>query len=43
MSTDDLLMLISLAGRLAVVRDTLYNVVKNYSVKKDLEFDATLN
>ena len=43
MSTDELVMLISQAGREAVERDTLYNVVKNYSVKKDVEFDAALN
>ena len=43
MSTDELVMLISQAGREAVERDTLYNVVKNYSLKKDVEFDAALN
>jgi aminodeoxyfutalosine synthase len=43
MSTDELVMLISQAGREAVERDTLYNVVKNYSVKKDVKFDAALN
>jgi aminodeoxyfutalosine synthase len=43
MSTDELVMLISQAGREAIERDTLYNVVKNYSVKKDVEFDAALN
>ena len=43
MTTDELVMLISQAGRQAVERDTLYNVVKNYSVKKDVQFDAALN
>ena len=43
MSTDELVMLISQAGREAVERDTLYNVVKNYSLKKDVEFDVALN
>jgi aminodeoxyfutalosine synthase len=43
MSTEELVLLISQAGREAVERDTLYNVVKNYSVKKDQQFDAALN
>ena len=43
MSTDELVMLISQAGREAVERDTLYNVVKNYSVKNEVRFDAGLN
>jgi aminodeoxyfutalosine synthase len=43
MSTDELVMLISQAGREAVERDTLYNVVKNYSVKKDEEFNPAFN
>ena len=43
MSTDELVLLISQAGREAVERDTLYNVVKNYSLKKDIEFDVALN
>jgi aminodeoxyfutalosine synthase len=43
MSTEELVMLISQAGREAVERDTLYNVVKNYSVKKDEKFNAVLN
>ncbi len=42
-STDELVMLISQAGRQAVERDTLYNVVKNYSLKKEMGFDAVLN
>ncbi len=43
MSTDELVMLISQAGREAVERDTLYNVVKNYSAKNVVKFDAGLN
>ena len=43
MSTDELVLLISQAGREAVERDTLYNVVKNYSSKKDIEFNVALN
>ncbi len=43
MSTEELVTLISQAGREAVERDTLYNEVKNYSVKKDKEFDVALN
>jgi aminodeoxyfutalosine synthase len=43
MSTDELVMLISQAGREAVERDTLYNVVKNYSLKNEVRFDAGLN
>ncbi len=43
MSTEQLVMLISQAGRVAVERDTLYNVVKNYSLKEDAALDAVLN
>ena len=43
MSTDELVMLISQAGREAVERDTLYNVVKNYSEATPASFNATLN
>ena len=43
MSTDELVMLISQAGREAVERDTLYNEIKSYATKKDVEFDVTLN
>jgi aminodeoxyfutalosine synthase len=43
MTTDELVMLISQAGREAVERDTLYNVVKNYSEKNEVKFDAALN
>jgi aminodeoxyfutalosine synthase len=43
MSTDELVMLISQAGREAVERDTLYNEIKSFATKKDVEFDVTLN
>jgi 2-iminoacetate synthase ThiH len=43
MSTDELVMLISQAGREAVERDTLYNVVKNFANGKDAHFDVALN
>src|SRR5690348_489813 len=43
MSTDELVMLISQAGREAVERDTLYNEIKSYATKKDVKFDVTLN
>lgn len=43
MSTDELVMLISQAGREAVERDTLYNVVKNYSWKNEVNLDAAMN
>jgi aminodeoxyfutalosine synthase len=43
MSTDELVMLISQAGREAVERDTLYKEIKSYATKKDVEFDVTLN
>jgi 2-iminoacetate synthase ThiH len=43
MSTDELVMLISQAGREAVERDTLYNVVKKYSAKNKEEFNVALN
>ncbi len=42
MNTDELVMLISQAGREAVERDTLYNVVKNYSAS-DQPLEAALN
>ena len=41
MSTEELVSLISQAGRVAVERDTLYNEIKSYGVKDT--FDATLN
>ncbi len=41
MSTEQLVMLISQARREAVERDTLYNVVKNHSVKNGLEIMAS--
>src|SRR5665647_391398 len=43
MSTEQLVMLISQARRVAVERDTLYNVVKNYASKEETTFDAVLN
>ena len=43
MSTEELVMLISQAGREAVERDTLYNIVKNYSSNAELQFDNSLN
>ena len=43
MSTEELVMLISQAGREAVERDTLYNVVKNYSSNTELQFNSSLN
>jgi aminodeoxyfutalosine synthase len=35
LSTDELVMLISQAGRQPVERDTLYNVLKDYSARKE--------
>jgi aminodeoxyfutalosine synthase len=43
MSTDELVLLISQAGREAVERDTLYNVVKTYANKKEANFNVALN
>jgi aminodeoxyfutalosine synthase len=43
MSTDELVLLISQAGREAVERDTLYNVVKTYANKKEVNFNVALN
>ena len=43
MSTEELVMLISQAGREAVERDTLYNVVKNYSSNPEEKFNSSLN
>ena len=43
MSTEELVMLISQAGREAVERDTLYNVVKNYSSNAESQFGNSLN
>ncbi|MEO8822060.1 MAG: aminofutalosine synthase MqnE [Ginsengibacter sp.] len=41
MSTEELVSLISQAGRVAIERDTLYNEIKSYPLK--FKFDATLN
>ncbi len=43
MSTAELVTLIKQAKRTPVERDTLYNVVKDYSVSEEKEFDVTLN
>lgn len=43
MSTNELVMLISQAGRVAVERDTLYNEVKIFANGKDAQFDVALN
>ena len=43
MSTDELVMLISQAGREAVERDTLYNLVKTYSTKNKTNLEVALN
>ena len=43
MSTEELVMLISQAGREAVERDTLYNVVRNYSSNPEEQFNSSLN
>lgn len=43
MSTTELVTLIKQAKRAPVERDTLYNVVKDYSVPEEKEFDVTLN
>ncbi|MEP6950968.1 MAG: aminofutalosine synthase MqnE [Ginsengibacter sp.] len=43
MSTQELVTLIKQAKRIPVERDTLYNVVKDYSLTEEREFDAALN
>ncbi len=43
MSTQELVTLIKQAKRAPVERDTLYNVVKDYSVSEEKEFDVALN
>lgn len=43
MTTQELVTLIKQAKRTPVERDTLYNVVKDYSLAEEKEFDATLN
>lgn len=43
MSTQQLVTLIKQAKRIPVERDTLYNVVKDYSLKEQKEFDVNLN
>lgn len=43
MSTQELVTLIKQAKRIPVERDTLYNVIKDYSLSEEKEFDATMN
>jgi aminodeoxyfutalosine synthase len=43
MSTQELVTLIKQAKRIPVERDTLYNVIKDYSFPEEKEFDAMLN
>lgn len=43
MSTRELVTLIKQAKRQPVERDTLYNVVKDYSLSEEKEFDVTMN
>ena len=43
MSTQELVTLIKQAKRVPVERDTLYNVIKDYSKAEEKEFDATMN
>jgi len=43
MSTQELVTLIRQAKRVPVERDTLYNVIKDYSVAEEREFDVTMN
>jgi aminodeoxyfutalosine synthase len=43
MSTLELITLIKQAKRIPVERDTLYNVIKDYSLPGEKEFDATMN
>jgi aminodeoxyfutalosine synthase len=43
MSTQELVTLIKQARRVPVERDTLYNVVKDYSLVEETAFDATMN
>ena len=43
MSTQELVTLIKQAKRVPVERDTLYNVIKDYSAAGEKEFDVTMN
>ena len=43
MTTQQLVTLIKQAKRIPVERDTLYNVIKDYSLVEEKEFDATMN
>ncbi len=43
MTTQQLVTLIKQAKRIPVERDTLYNVIKDYSLSEEKEFDVTMN
>lgn len=43
MTTQELVTLIKQAKRVPVERDTLYNVIKDYSLSEEKEFDVTMN
>ena len=43
MSTQQLVTLIKQAKRVPVERDTLYNVIKDYSLSEEKEFEVTMN
>jgi aminodeoxyfutalosine synthase len=43
MTTQELVTLIKQAKRIPVERDTLYNVIKDYNLAEENEFDATMN
>jgi aminodeoxyfutalosine synthase len=43
MSTQELVNLIKQAKRVPIERDTLYNVIKDYSLAEEKEFDAAMN
>ena len=43
MNTEELVSLIKQVKRKPVERDTLYNVVKDYSLQSAKEFDVTMN
>ncbi len=43
MTTQQLVTLIKQAKRIPVERDTLYNIIKDYSLNEEKEFDASMN
>lgn len=43
MTTQQLVTLIKQAKRIPVERDTLYNIIKDYSLSQEKEFDASMN